>query len=122
MDDTTECARDLVIAVFRLAVSDSLGLAYGHDAPARTLTIVSRTSSEARAFLDSPWADHLADISGFSADSVRQELARRSGARRSDRSHQHVRCRPVERGALGGRESRGGSELLLNDPLISPGT
>jgi len=35
MDDRTETARDLVLAIFRLAVCDYLGLSYGHDGPDR---------------------------------------------------------------------------------------
>ena len=36
MDDRTETARDLVLAIFRLAVCDYLGLSYGHDGPDRS--------------------------------------------------------------------------------------
>ena len=35
MDGRAEGARDLVLAIFRLAVCDYLGLSYGHDGPDR---------------------------------------------------------------------------------------
>lgn len=76
MDGATACAQELVLAIFRLAVADSLAIAYGHDGPARFRRIARSNSDEATAFLVSSWADHLADISGFSGESVRLELAK----------------------------------------------
>jgi hypothetical protein len=76
MHPTTECSQELVVAVFRLAVADTLAMAYGHDGPTRYRRVTASHSREAASFLASRWADHLADLSGFGADSVRQELAR----------------------------------------------
>jgi hypothetical protein len=74
MDPDVECARELVLAIFRLAVADCMGVAYGHDGPGRPRRVARDYSSDASRFLDSSWAEHLADISGFSADAVRQQL------------------------------------------------
>jgi hypothetical protein len=74
MDGATACAQELVLAIFRLAVADCLGRAYGHDGPCRPRRVENTDSLGAAAFLASPWADHLAGISGFSAVSVRNEL------------------------------------------------
>ena len=75
MDDLTECCRELVIAIFRLAVSDCLGLECGHDGPpVRRRRTCGPHSDDASSFLYSRWADHLADVAGFSADAVRCEL------------------------------------------------
>ena len=35
MDPRFEGARDLILAIFRLAVADYLGLAFSHDGPGR---------------------------------------------------------------------------------------
>ena len=61
MDGPTEGARDLVLAIFRLAVADYLGLAYGHQEVGRARRVELRFSCDAEAFLRSPWADCLAD-------------------------------------------------------------
>ena len=69
------CARDLILAVFRLAVADYLGVAYGHDAPGpckRTGTD-HKVQAKAGDFLVSPWASQLADLAGFSAQTVWKE-------------------------------------------------
>jgi hypothetical protein len=73
MDAETECAQALVLAVFRLAVADYLGLSYGHDGPDRSRAVAHRFRFEAGAFLDSAWAGHLADCAGFSAVAVRSQ-------------------------------------------------
>jgi hypothetical protein len=66
------CARDLVLAVFRLAVADYLGVAYGHDeaGPNKCARINPEVQSEAAAFLTSQWATHLGELAGFSAHTV----------------------------------------------------
>jgi hypothetical protein len=58
-------ARDLLLAVFRLAVADYLGHSYSHDgdAPVRATGIQFR--SEAAGFLQSAWAGYLADLIGL---------------------------------------------------------
>ena len=66
------CARDLVLAVFRLAVADYLGVAYGHDeaGPNKCTRIDPKVQSEAATFLTSKWATHLGELGGFSAHTV----------------------------------------------------
>ena len=73
-------ACDLIIAVFRLAVADSLGVWYGHDEPAPLKRTKGGLGVEADEFLRSPWAAYLADLVGLRAkaiwsDTVRLQLA-----------------------------------------------
>jgi hypothetical protein len=70
------CARDLVLAVFRLAVADHLGICYGHDEPGPNKRTKGNFHAEAADFLLSPWATHLADLAGFSVHVVWQEAQR----------------------------------------------
>ena len=71
MDERTETARDLVLAIFRLAVCDYLGLSYGHDGPDRARHCgPPNRAVEAGLFLTSSWAAHLAELAGFRADLV----------------------------------------------------
>lgn len=79
MTDDQECCVDLLLAVIRLAVCDLLGLRYGHDEPVSMQPLRRAPSGRresASAFLDSPWADHLAELCGMSGDAVRAELRR----------------------------------------------
>ena len=48
-------ARDLILAVFRLAVADYLGVWYGHDEPAPVKRTKGGFHSEAEEFLRSSW-------------------------------------------------------------------
>lgn len=73
MGDLAEAARDLVLAIFRLAVCDYLGLSYGHDGPDRPRRCRSRGAVEAALFLTSAWAAHLGDLAGFRSDVVWRE-------------------------------------------------
>ena len=70
--DLPTCARDLVLAVFRLAISDCQGVAYGHDEPGpnKYTRIKPKVQSEAATFLTSEWANHLGELAGFSAGTV----------------------------------------------------
>jgi hypothetical protein len=75
-------ARDLILAVFRLAVADYLGVWYGHDEPAPMKRTKGGFRAEADEFLRSPWAAYLADLVGLRAeaiwsDTVRLQLADR---------------------------------------------
>jgi hypothetical protein len=70
------CARDLVLAVFRLAVADHLGVCYGHDEPGPNKRTRGSFQDEAADFLVSPWAAHLADLAGFSVQTVWNEAQR----------------------------------------------
>src|ERR1700738_2299618 len=66
MDGRGEGARDLVLAIFRLAVCDYRGLSYAHDGPDRTRACRTRQHlAEAGLFLRGALAAHLADIAGF---------------------------------------------------------
>ena len=73
MDGRTEGARDLILAIFRIAVADYLGLSYGHDGPAPTRRIYPRFRSNAMIFLTGPWANYLADLIGISAEATWRE-------------------------------------------------
>ena len=74
MDDRAEAARDLVLAIFRLAVSDYLGLSYGHDGPDRLRHCGPPSRAvEAGLFLTSSWAAHLAELAGFCSELVWRE-------------------------------------------------
>ena len=73
MDDRSEAARELVLAVFRLAVCDYLGHSYGHDGPARVRLVRRRFAADASEFLRSIRATHLAELAGFQARLVWQE-------------------------------------------------
>jgi len=70
------CARDLVLAVFRLAVADHLSVCYGHDEPGPNKRTKGSFQAEAADFLVSPWAAHLADLAGFSVRTVWKEAQR----------------------------------------------
>ena len=75
MDDRAEAARELVLAIFRLAVCDYLGLSYGHDGPDRLrLCGPSSRAVEAGRFLTSSWATHLAELAGFRSELVWREV------------------------------------------------
>src|SRR5215470_5347865 len=67
MNGQAEGARDLIVAVFRLAVADYMGLSYGHDGPGRSRSIRLPFRSDAAAFLASEWATMLAEKIGMSA-------------------------------------------------------
>jgi hypothetical protein len=58
-------ARDLILAVFRLAVADYLGVWYGHDEPAPVKRTKGGFRSEAEEFLRSSWGAYLADLVGI---------------------------------------------------------
>jgi len=74
MDGRTEGARDLVLAIFRLAVCDYLGLSYGHDGPDRPRACRTRQDiAAAGLFLNGAWAAHLAEIAGFHSELVWRE-------------------------------------------------
>ena len=70
--DLATCARELVLAVFRLAVADYVGGAYGHDEPGpdKRTRVNPEVQADAAKFLTSPWATHLGELAGFSARTV----------------------------------------------------
>lgn len=74
-----EGCRDLVVAIFRLAVCDLLGQRYGYDQPVsyQRLRQVDQTERRgAEGFLASERAADLADLAGFSAVAARREVQR----------------------------------------------
>jgi len=73
VDPRSEGAKELILAVFRLAVADYLGISYSHDGYARTRGVRPRSRSEAEGFLVSAWASCLADLACFSAAAVWRE-------------------------------------------------
>jgi hypothetical protein len=74
MDPRIEGARDLILAIFRLAVADYLGLAFSHDGlgPVRP-TRRSPNVEQAGLFLASAWARYLADLIGLEASAIWRE-------------------------------------------------
>ena len=77
MDGRAEGTKDLVVAIFRLAVDDYMGLSYGHDGPERSRPIRPLFRTDAAAFLASGWAARLADLIGLSAPTIWTEARRR---------------------------------------------
>jgi hypothetical protein len=69
-------ARDLILAVFRLAVADYLGMWYGHDEPAPVKRTKGGFHSEAEGFLRSSWATYLGDLVGIQANAVWRDTQR----------------------------------------------
>jgi hypothetical protein len=69
-------ARDLILAVFRLAVADYLGLWYGHDEPAPVKRTKRGFDSEAEEFLRSSWAAYLTDLVGIQAKAIWRDTER----------------------------------------------
>jgi hypothetical protein len=85
MDPRIEGARDLILAIVRLAVADYLGLAFSHDG----LGPVRRTRRAPYAegsglFLASAWAAYLADLIGLDGRAIWRE-ARKLGESECDR-------------------------------------
>jgi hypothetical protein len=70
MDGLTEGARDLVLAIFRMAVADYLALAYGHDGPGRPRRVRPRHRADAELFLQGPWASCLGEWINLPARSI----------------------------------------------------
>ena len=81
-------ARDLILAVFRLAVADYLGVWYGHDEPAPVKRTKGGFHSEAEGFLRSSWAEYLAELVGIQANAIWRDTERL-----------HLRDRQTERAA-----------------------
>lgn len=83
MDWQIECSRDLVLAILRLAVSDYLGIAYGHDEPVPMKSTVRSRNQEAEHFLKSPWCRYLTDLIGLSPGVVWREAWLMNGNKRT---------------------------------------
>ena len=89
MDWQIECARDLVLAILRLAVSDYLGIAYGHDEPAPMKWTVRSRNQDAEFFLNSLWCGYLCDLIGLSPGVVWREAWLMN-------SHERTHCTSVD--------------------------
>ena len=95
--------RDLVLAIFRFAVCDYLGLSYGHDAADRPRRIRGCFATEAGSYLTSTRATDLADMAGFRAELVWRQAGRCEGQQRRRRRRwmtggsQHERADAVSR-------------------------
>ncbi len=85
MDGRDEGARDLILAIFRLAVADYRGISYGHDECDRVRRTAGRRRSAAEAFLVSWWAAYLADSIGISSATIWSEAHR---LHQQDQAHQ----------------------------------
>ena len=75
MDQQIECSRDLVLAILRLAVTDYLGIAYGHDEPVPMKLTSRNRCSEAELFLKGPWCDYLSNLIGLPPGLVWREAS-----------------------------------------------
>jgi hypothetical protein len=73
----TAGAQGLVLAIFRLAVADYLGLVDGSDGRVRRRGMDLRRRAEAAAFMAGPHAERLAGLIGLSADAIWAEARRR---------------------------------------------
>ncbi len=91
MDPRIEGARDLILAVFRLAVADYLGLAFSHDGvgPVRRMRRAPYIEHSG-LFLASAWSAYLADLIGLHGPAIWHE------ARKLAESH----CDKVSRLAI----------------------
>jgi hypothetical protein len=73
LDGSTQGAVDLILAIFRQAVADYLGIAYGHDVVGRPRAVRPRHRADAEEFLSGPWAACLADWINLSSAVVWRE-------------------------------------------------
>jgi hypothetical protein len=91
VDPRAEGARDLILAIFRLAVADYLGLAFSHDGPGP----VRRTRraphvGQAGLFLASAWSRYLADLIGLEASAIWREARKLAAEGVPARASRHV--------------------------------
>ena len=89
--DLTIATRDLVLAVFRLAFADYVGVAYGHNEPGdhKYTRINPEVQAEAAEFLTGPWASHLGDLAGVPVQKVWRQAQR-------DRLHRRATAPPLQ--------------------------
>jgi hypothetical protein len=74
LDPRSVGARDLILAVFRLAVADYLGIAFNHDSagPVRRTRHASYVGP-AGLFLAGAWSCYLADLVGLEGLAISRE-------------------------------------------------
>jgi hypothetical protein len=70
MDGQTEGTRDLILAVFRLAVADYLGLSHSYDGRGPARRVKPQFRADADGFLRSQWAGWLGDNIGVQASAI----------------------------------------------------
>ena len=73
LEGRTEGARELVLAVFRLAVADYLGQSYSHDGDTPVRAAGAQFRPEAATFLISGWAGYVADLIGLDSRAIWRE-------------------------------------------------
>lgn len=71
-----EGAKELILAIFRLAVADYMGHSYSHDLDAPIRTTSKAFSSEAETFLKSASASYFADLVGLEGPAIWREARR----------------------------------------------
>ena len=76
--DLGECAQTLIQALFRLAVCDYIGIAYGHDEPGpdKWTKLNPTLQSDAERFLTGEWAAHLGDLAGLTTGVIWMQAQR----------------------------------------------
>ena len=80
MDGRDAGAQELLLAVFRLAACDAIGLAYGHEDPAPPRPVSALHRADALAFLHSDWGKHLADLAGLPITEIRRRVDAAEGS------------------------------------------
>ncbi len=100
-----EGARELILAIFRLAVADYLGVSYDYDEPVRQRCVRSVYTEDAEAFLQSLRAAALADLIALSSGVIWRETRRLQ----RDRDRSSNGC-GSDRGAAGVGCWRGGKQ------------
>ena len=78
-----DCLQDLIVAIFRMAVTDYFGERYYLDEPEEPYEIVEMRRLDAERFLSSPYAEDLAKLIGLPRGAVKRSLQR---SRRSARA------------------------------------
>ncbi len=103
-------ARELILAVFRLAVADFLALSYGYDGAARLRKANASHRTEAADFLSKPWAGYLGGLIDLPVHAVLAESRRRIRA-------QDVHC-AESAGAIRPPEGDGDTEMARYQPQV----
>jgi hypothetical protein len=89
VEGRNEGAREVILAIFRLAVADYLGHSFSHDGDTPIRRTRSRGRCEAANFLVGRWAAFLADLIGLDSDVVWRE-ARVRGERSTGETQRHI--------------------------------
>jgi hypothetical protein len=76
LEGRVEGAKELIVAIFRLAVADYLGHSYSHDMDAPVRATSNAFSSEAATFLKSADASYFADLVGLDGLAIWSEARR----------------------------------------------